>query len=113
MGRSFNGIMNKYALLFPGQGSQSIGMLNSIIDLHITKEIFQITSDKLGVDLIDLTINGDEKLLSDTKITQPLILATNHVFLKIFQENFNIDSSLIKPQDLLSFELSLLSPTTK
>ena len=87
--------MNKYALLFPGQGSQSIGMLSSIIDLNITKEIFQITSDKLGVDLIDLTINGDEKLLSDTKITQPLILSTNHVFLKIFQENFNIDSSLI------------------
>jgi len=87
--------MNKYALLFPGQGSQSLGMINSIKDLKITKEIFQITSDKLGVDLIELTINGDEKSLSDTKITQPLILSTNYVFLKIFQENFNIDPALI------------------
>ena len=69
-------------------------MLNSIKDLKITRKFFR-HPDKLGVDLIDLTINGDEKLLSDTKITQPLILYTNHVFFKIFQENFNIDSSLI------------------
>ena len=101
--------MNKYALLFPGQGSQSIGMLNSIKDLKLTKEIFQITSDKLGVDLIELTISGDEKSLSDTKITQPLILSTNYVFLKIFQENFNIEPSLIIGHSLGEYSALLAS----
>ena len=101
--------MNKFALLFPGQGSQSIGMLNSIKDLKITKEIFQITSDKLGIDLIDFTLNGDEKSLSDTKITQPLILSTNYVFLKIFQENFNIEPSLIIGHSLGEYSALLAS----
>ena len=101
--------MNKYALLFPGQGSQSLGMLNSIKDLKITKEIFQVTSDKLGVDLIELTVNGDEKSLSDTKITQPLMLSTNYVFLKIFQENFNIEPALIIGHSLGEYSALLAS----
>jgi [acyl-carrier-protein] S-malonyltransferase len=84
-------------------------MLNSIKDLEITKKIFQITSDKLGIDLIKLTLSGDEKSLSDTKITQPLILSTNYVFLKIFQENFNIDPSLLIGHSLGEYSALLAS----
>ena len=65
----------KSAFVFPGQGSQSIGMLSEIATEHdIVKETFQQASDALNYDLWDLVSNGPEESLNQTDRTQPAML---------------------------------------
>ena len=67
------------AIVFPGQGSQSIGML----ELYFSKEkkfnyVFDQSKEVLGVDFKDLVLNGTPEDLSPTEITQPLMLTANN-----------------------------------
>ena len=67
-----------FALLFPGQGSQSVGMLAELnTQLPIIKNIFSNASDVLGYDLWDLTQNGPAEKLDQTEFTQPALLAAD------------------------------------
>ena len=64
------------AVIFPGQGSQSVGMLNAYaVDWPIVTETFAQASDVLGYDLWDVVSNGPEDKLNQTAITQPAMLA--------------------------------------
>jgi len=65
--------------VFPGQGSQSIGMLS----LYFSKEkkfnyVFDKSKEILGVDFKDLLLQGTPEDLSPTEITQPLMLTANN-----------------------------------
>ena len=67
------------AIVFPGQGSQSVGML----ELYFSKEkkfnfIFDQSKEITGVDFKDLILNGTSEDLSPTEITQPLMLTANN-----------------------------------
>tara|TARA_Y100000748_G_C15464984_1_gene476498 strand:+ start:254 stop:1189 length:936 start_codon:yes stop_codon:yes gene_type:complete len=67
------------AFVFPGQGSQSIGMLEE----YFSKEkkfnyFFDISKEVLGVDFKYLVLNGTSEDLSPTEITQPLMLTANN-----------------------------------
>ena len=67
------------AFVFPGQGSQSIGMLN----LYFSKEkkfnyVFDKSKEILGVDFKDLVLKWNPEDLSPTEITQPLMLTANN-----------------------------------
>ena len=65
-----------FALIFPGQGSQSVGMLAELADAHpLIKDTFQEASDALGYDLWQLIQDGPEDELGKTHITQPAMLA--------------------------------------
>ncbi|WPE17814.1 ACP S-malonyltransferase [Candidatus Thioglobus autotrophicus] len=65
----------KYAIVFPGQGSQSLGMLADLADnFPIVKDTFTEASDVLGFDLWTLTQN-DQEALNQTQNTQPAMLA--------------------------------------
>ncbi len=65
----------KYAIVFPGQGSQSLGMLSELADhFPIVKETFSEASDVLGFDLWALT-QQDQEALNKTQNTQPAMLA--------------------------------------
>lgn len=65
-----------FALVFPGQGSQSVGMLAELSESYsIVKETYQEASDALGYDLWSLVQNGPEEELNKTHITQPAMLA--------------------------------------
>lgn len=65
----------KYAIVFPGQGSQSLGMLADLADnFPIVKDTFTEASDALGFDLWALTQN-DQAALNQTQNTQPAMLA--------------------------------------
>ncbi len=65
----------KYAIVFPGQGSQSLGMLSDLADnFPIVKETFTQASDALGFDLWALT-QEDQEALNQTQNTQPAMLA--------------------------------------
>ena len=65
-----------FAFLFPGQGSQKIGMLSSVAkQFSEVKTCFEEASNVLGYDLWDLSQNGSSEKINLTEITQPLMLA--------------------------------------
>ena len=64
------------AFVFPGQGSQSVGMLGELAAEHaIVRETFDEASDALGTDLWTLVSTGPKDLLDRTENTQPAMLA--------------------------------------
>ena len=68
---------NSYALLFPGQGSQRVGMLGELAEHHqIVQQTFSEASDILGYDLWKLATAGPEEKIKLTEFTQPLMLAS-------------------------------------
>lgn len=66
----------KRAFVFPGQGSQSVGMMSDLASVTPTvEETFAEAGDALGYDLWDLVSNGPEEALNRTDHTQPAMLA--------------------------------------
>jgi [acyl-carrier-protein] S-malonyltransferase len=64
----------KFALVFPGQGSQSVGMMKGYADLPIVQETFSEASDILHDDFWAMVNNGPSDSLNLTTNTQPLML---------------------------------------
>ncbi len=65
--------MKKTAFFFPGQGSQSVGMMSGFGDNQIIRDTFQEASDVLGVDLWAMATEANE-LINETTNTQPIML---------------------------------------
>jgi len=66
------------AFVFPGQGSQSLGMLAELAELHPqVREAFTEASEGAGVDLWALSQGGPEEMLNRTEYTQPALLAAS------------------------------------
>jgi [acyl-carrier-protein] S-malonyltransferase len=77
----------KIALVFPGQGSQSVGMLGSLAEsFSQVRETYQEVSDALDYDLWKLVQNGPEEELNKTHITQPAMLASGIAVWRIWQD---------------------------
>ncbi|MBT4963529.1 MAG: ACP S-malonyltransferase [Francisellaceae bacterium] len=73
-----------YAVVFPGQGSQSVGMLKNIYDdSSIVRDTFNEASDILGYDLWQLISLGPKESLNQTEFTQPALLASG---IAVFRE---------------------------
>lgn len=67
---------NGLAFLFPGQGSQSVGMLSGLVAAQPeVEETFRTASEVLGYDVWELVRNGPEERLNSTQYTQPAMLA--------------------------------------
>lgn len=67
-----------HAFVFPGQGSQAIGMLSELsTKFPLVKQTFDEASEVLGYDLWQLTQMGPEKILNQTEKTQPALLAAS------------------------------------
>ncbi len=67
--------MSEFALTFPGQGSQSVGMLSGLAaSFDVVKQTFEEASDVLGVDLWTMTQEGPADELNRTQNTQPAML---------------------------------------
>ncbi|WP_051085369.1 ACP S-malonyltransferase [Hahella ganghwensis] len=74
------------AILFPGQGSQSLGMLADICDIYPQiKDTFQEASDALGYDLWQVSQEGPEERLNSTEVTQPAILTASISLWRLLQ----------------------------
>jgi len=74
-------------ILFPGQGSQSVGMLKDLrSSYNIVSEIFGEASDILSCDLWKITKNGPESKINDTEFTQPIMLCACFSIWKIWND---------------------------
>ena len=80
----------KYSIVFPGQGSQSLGMLSDLcINFSVVNEIFQEASDAINVDLWKI-VNEDKELLNLTENTQPIMLAAGFATYKILASEISL-----------------------
>ena len=69
-----------FAFVFPGQGSQSVGMLNSISERPEVRATLQEASEALGEDVAKLIAEGPAEALSLTTNTQPVMLTAAVAF---------------------------------
>ncbi len=74
------------AFVFPGQGSQKVGMLAEIAEQDaVVKETFQEASDALGYDMWDMVQNGEQQTLNLTENTQPVLLTSSVAMWRVWQ----------------------------
>ena len=78
--------MTKFAMVFPGQGSQTVGMLKDLADNYpIVKATFDEASEVLGYDLWALVQDGPAEELNKTWQTQPALLASSVAIYRVWQ----------------------------
>ena len=85
------------ALLFPGQGSQVVGMGNEFFkNFDIVKKIFKEADEKLNYSITKLILEGPEDKLKLTKNTQPAILTVSYSIFRVLKDEFGFDFSSFK-----------------
>jgi [acyl-carrier-protein] S-malonyltransferase len=90
----------KYSIVFPGQGSQSIGMLSDLSsNFSKISEIFQEASDALGVDLWKIT-QEDQNALNLTVNTQPIMLAAGYATYKVLSNEIELSPEFMAGHSL-------------
>lgn len=93
--------MKKFAFIFPGQGSQCVGMAQDLYnEFNSAKEIFQKIDNILGKNISELCFNGPEDKLKQTINTQPAILAVSIVCYELLKEKANIVPAFVAGHSL-------------
>ncbi|BBL34987.1 malonyl CoA-acyl carrier protein transacylase [Nitrosomonas stercoris] len=90
----------KIAFIFPGQGSQSVGMMNHYSGLPLIRETFTEASDILQQDLWSLANDGPEQSLNLTTNTQPIMLTANVALYRAWQQMGGIQPDLLAGHSL-------------
>ncbi|PJG83673.1 ACP S-malonyltransferase [Caviibacterium pharyngocola] len=81
--------MKKFAMVFPGQGSQSVGMLAELAtEYPIVEETFKQASEVLGYDLWNLVQQGPAEELNKTWQTQPALLTASVAIYRVWQQKY-------------------------
>ena len=81
--------MKKFAMIFPGQGSQTVGMLAELSgDYPIVQETFKQASEVLGYDLWQLVQEGPAEELNKTWQTQPALLTASVAVYRVWQQKY-------------------------
>lgn len=94
--------MNKeLAFVFPGQGSQSVGMMADLNEAHpVVKQTFDEASDTFGQDMWAMAQQGPETLLSQTEITQPIMFVAGVAAWRAWCEATDIRPALMAGHSL-------------
>ena len=90
----------KFAFVFPGQGSQTIGMLNAFADHAVVRETVQQASDALGQDLGKLIAEGPPEELSLTTNTQPVMLTAAYAIYRVWEKETGLTPALVAGHSL-------------
>ena len=94
--------MKKFAMVFPGQGSQTVGMLAELAgDYPIVQETFKQASEVLGYDLWQLVQEGPAEELNKTWQTQPALLTASVAVYRVWQQKY----SELKPEVMAGHSL--------
>ena len=81
-----------FSVIFPGQGSQIIGMGKEFFDKHsLVKDIFKEADDALGFPLSKIIFDGPKEELDLTTNTQPAIFLISYSIFSLINKEFNID----------------------
>ena len=92
------------AFVFPGQGSQKVGMLAELAEQHaVIKETFSEASDALAYDLWDLIQNGQQEQLNLTETTQPILLTSSVALWRVWQQQRGVQPSVLAGHSLGEF----------
>lgn len=92
------------AFVFPGQGSQKVGMLADMAEqFSVVKETFAEASEALGYDMWDMVQNGEQEQLNLTERTQPILLTSSVALWRAWQQKGGAVPSLLAGHSLGEF----------
>eukprot|EP00930_Biecheleria_cincta_P022429 TRINITY_DN1636_c0_g1_i1.p1 TRINITY_DN1636_c0_g1~~TRINITY_DN1636_c0_g1_i1.p1 ORF type:complete len:561 (-),score=137.62 TRINITY_DN1636_c0_g1_i1:60-1742(-) len=74
------------AMMFPGQGSQYVGMLKNLMDIPAVEKMLSSAQAVLGWDLKDLCLNGPEAKLAETKYCQPVMFVAGMAGVELMKQ---------------------------
>ena len=95
-----------FSILFPGQGSQFVGMAKSLAAMNkIASDLFDEANDLLNYDIANLMWNGPVEVLNETNHTQPALFIHSMVSFRVFQQMYPD----VKPAFLAGHSLGQLS----
>ena len=89
------------AFVFPGQGSQKIGMLAELAAIYdVVEKTFAQASEVLGYDLWDLLQSGESDAINMTECTQPLLLTSSVAIWRVWQQNEGLEPAFMAGHSL-------------
>jgi [acyl-carrier-protein] S-malonyltransferase len=91
------------AFVFPGQGSQKVGMLADFADSTIVRDTYKTASDVLGYDLWALSQHGPQEELNMTEVTQPLLLTASVALWRVWNDKGGPTPALMAGHSLGEF----------
>jgi len=93
-------MQNKLAFVFPGQGSQTVGMLADFSENEIVRAAFKEASDALGYDMWQLVSEGPAERLNQTNFTQPALLTASVALYRLLQSSCEVTPEILAGHSL-------------
>jgi len=86
-----------FSVIFPGQGSQTIGMGKEFFEKYnLVKELFELADETLGISLSRIILDGPKEELDLTINTQPAIFLVSYSIFQVLKKEFNLDLNKAK-----------------
>lgn len=102
--------MKKIGVVFPGQGSQYVGMGKKLYDrFDEVKELFAAGNKALGFSISELVLNGPEEELRQTYNTQPALVLVSYAVWRLFQNETKLSPCLVSGHSLGEYTALLAS----